>query len=162
MLDIARWGLKGEFPTHVVSAGGRYRYKDDWQTPDTQVITLEFDNNTSATWEGRSCNGRSVEGTSVGCIFYGDTGSMLVDGNGYTILDLEDMPQIDWAAREVAGDLARHHHPAIPCRHGEWLDGVMIFSTGLDPPRFDGRHACDDLTLVAHDAPGSEAPINRG
>lgn len=89
-IDLARWGLKAEFPTRVTSAGGRYRYKDDWQTPDTQVITLEFNNNTSIAWEGRSCNGRNVEGTSVGCVFYGDTGSMLIDGNGYTIYDLDN------------------------------------------------------------------------
>ncbi|HUQ66079.1 MAG TPA: Gfo/Idh/MocA family oxidoreductase [Flavitalea sp.] len=90
MIDLARWGLNAEFSTRVTSAGGRYRYKDDWQTPDTQVFTLEFNNNTSVAWEGRSCNGRNVEGASVGCIFYGDTGSMFVDGNGYTIYDLDN------------------------------------------------------------------------
>lgn len=88
MIDLARWGLNVEFPTRVTSAGGRYRYQDDWQTPDTQVITLEFNNNCSIAWEGRSCNGRSVEGASVGVIFYGETGSLLIDGNGYTIYDL--------------------------------------------------------------------------
>jgi predicted dehydrogenase len=90
MIDLARWGLNGEFPTRVTSSGGRYRYKDDWQTPDTQVITLEFDNNTSVAWEGRSCNGRNIEGSSVGCVFYGDTGAMFVDGNGYTIYGLDN------------------------------------------------------------------------
>lgn len=90
MIDLARWGLNAEFPIRVTSAGGRYRYNDDWQTPDTQVITLEFNNNTSVTWEGRSCNGLNVEGTSVGCIFYGETGSMFIDGNGYTIYDLNN------------------------------------------------------------------------
>lgn len=125
MLDIARWGLKGEFPTHVVSAGGRYRYKDDWQTPDTQVITLEFDNNTSATWEGRSCNGRSVEGTSVGCIFYGDTGSMLVDGNGYTILDLEDK-----VIKKATDETIDARNLASPADH---LDSIHIqnFLSGI-------------------------------
>ncbi|CAN5169191.1 Gfo/Idh/MocA family oxidoreductase [soil metagenome] len=88
MIDLARWGLNVEFPTRVTSAGGRYRYQDDWQTPDTQVITLEFNNNCSIAWEGRSCNGRSIEGASVGVIFYGETGSLLIDGNGYTIYDL--------------------------------------------------------------------------
>lgn len=90
MIDLARWGLNAEFPSRVTSAGGRYRYNDDWQTPDTQVITLEFNNNTSVSWEGRSCNGLNVEGASVGCIFYGETGSMFIDGNGYTIFDLNN------------------------------------------------------------------------
>ncbi|TZF81426.1 gfo/Idh/MocA family oxidoreductase [Pedobacter sp. BS3] len=91
MVDLARWGLKVDYPTKVTSAGGRYRYKDDWETPDTQVIAMEFDNNTAITWEGRSCNGRTVEGSSVGVIFYGDNGSMQINGtNGYTIYDLKN------------------------------------------------------------------------
>ncbi|GAB3996117.1 Gfo/Idh/MocA family oxidoreductase [Spirosoma daeguense] len=91
MLDLMRWGLGVEYPTKVTSTGGRYRYKDDWETPDTQVISLEFANNTSMTWEGRSCNGRTVEGTSVGVIFYGDTGSLLIEsGNSYKVFDLDN------------------------------------------------------------------------
>ncbi|MBA3674049.1 MAG: gfo/Idh/MocA family oxidoreductase, partial [Chitinophagaceae bacterium] len=91
MVDLARWGLGVEYPTRVSSAGGRYRYQDDWQTPDTQVINLEFNNNSVITWEGRSCNGRSVEGSSVGVMFYGETGSLLIEsGNSYKIYDLKN------------------------------------------------------------------------
>lgn len=91
MVDLARWGLGVDYPIRVSSAGGRYRYEDDWQTPDTQVINLEFNNNTCITWEGRSCNGRSVEDNSVGVIFYGETGSLLIEsGNSYKIYDLQN------------------------------------------------------------------------
>ncbi|WP_421827435.1 Gfo/Idh/MocA family protein [Larkinella sp.] len=90
MIDLMRWGLGVEYPTRVSSAGGRYRYKDDWETPDTQVITLEFDNNTSIVWEGRSCNGRTVEDSSVGVEFYGETGSVVIEsGNTYKVYDLQ-------------------------------------------------------------------------
>ena len=91
MVDLARWGLGVDYPVRVSSAGGRYRYQDDWQTPDTQVINLDFNNNSTISWEGRSCNGRSVEGNSVGVIFYGETGSLLIEsGNSYKIYDLEN------------------------------------------------------------------------
>ncbi len=91
MVDLARWGLGVDYPVRVSSAGGRYRFQDDWQTPDTQVINLEFNNNTCITWEGRSCNGRSVEDNPVGVIFYGDNGSLLIEsGNSYKIYDLEN------------------------------------------------------------------------
>ena len=91
MVDLARWGLGVDYPVRVSSAGGRYRYQDDWQTPDTQVINLEFNNNSAITWEGRSCNGRNVEGSSVGVIFYGETGSLLIEsGNSYKIYDLKN------------------------------------------------------------------------
>ena len=118
MIDLARWGMNAEFPIRVTSAGGRYRYKDDWQTPDTQVITLEFNNNTSVSWEGRSCNGRNVEGTSVGCVFYGDTGSMFVDGNGYTIYDLDNKE-----VKKVTDASVDARNLASPADH---LDAVHI------------------------------------
>ncbi|MBA4057082.1 MAG: dehydrogenase, partial [Marivirga sp.] len=91
MVDLMRWGLGVEYPTQVTSSGGRYRYEDDWETPDTQVINMEFANKTFITWEGRSCNGREVEGNSVGVMFYGETGSLLIEeGNSYKIYDLQN------------------------------------------------------------------------
>ena len=91
MVDLARWGLGVEYPTKVSSNGGRYRFQDDWETPDTQVVNLEFDNKCTITWEGRSCNGRSVEGSSVGVIFYGENGTLQIDGgNAYIVHDLKN------------------------------------------------------------------------
>lgn len=93
MVDLMRWGLGVEYPVSVRSGGGRYHYKDDWQTPDTQVITWEFPDNKFMEWEGRSCNGRAVEGSSVGCTFYGETGALEMEvagGNSYRIYDLKN------------------------------------------------------------------------
>ncbi len=91
MVDILRWGMEVDYPTMVSSVGGRYFYNDDWETPDTQVINLEFGKGKSMTWEGRSCNGRTIEGSSVGSMFYGDKGSMLITGSdGYIIFDLDN------------------------------------------------------------------------
>jgi len=88
--DLARWGLGVEYPVKVTSAGGRYRYKDDWETPDTQVISIEFDNGTAMTWEGVSCNGRPIEGSMVGVVFAGENGSLRIDaGNAYTVYDIQ-------------------------------------------------------------------------
>ena len=39
-IDCCRWFLGVDFPTKVTSAGGRYAFKDDWQTPDTQVAII--------------------------------------------------------------------------------------------------------------------------
>lgn len=91
MVDLLRWGLGVDYPVRVSSNGGRFRYQDDWETPDTQVINLDFKEGVSMTWEGRSCNGRYIEGSSVGAMFYGEKGSMLMDGgNSYTIFDLNN------------------------------------------------------------------------
>lgn len=91
MVDLLRWGMAVDFPIRVSSNGGRFFCKDDWETPDTQVISLDFKEGVSMTWEGRSCNGRYIEGCSVGVTFYGEKGSMFMDGgNGYTIYSLDN------------------------------------------------------------------------
>lgn len=91
MVDILRWGMEEDYPVSVNSVGGRFRYQDDWETPDTQVISMNFADGKSMTWEGRSCNGRTVEGAEVGAMFYGEKGSLLITGsNGYTIYDLKN------------------------------------------------------------------------
>jgi len=91
MIDLLRWGLDVDYPVKVSSNGGRFHYKDDWETPDTQVINLDFKENVSMTWEGRSCNGRNVEGSSVGVEFFGENGSIVISGgNDYKIYDLKN------------------------------------------------------------------------
>lgn len=84
-VDIVRWGLGADFPIRVSSMGGRYAFKDDWETPDTQIITFDFPNNTSAVWQGMSCNGKY----EIGSILYGEKGRMELKEDGYTIFDLE-------------------------------------------------------------------------
>lgn len=91
MIDLLRWGLGVNYPVKVSSNGGRFHYKDDWETPDTQVINLDFRENVSMTWEGRSCNGRHIEGSSVGVELYGEKGSLVISGgNEYKVYDLKN------------------------------------------------------------------------
>ncbi len=97
-MDLLRWGLDVDYPIRVSSNGGRYRYNDDWETPDTQIINMDFDKGASISWEGRSCNGKNIEGNSVGVIFYGEKGSLMIPGSdSYTIFNLENevVKQVD-------------------------------------------------------------------
>jgi len=88
MVDLLLWGMNLKYPTKVSSIGGRYYFKDDWETPDTQMVNLEFGNDASILWEGHSCSGKNLEGSSVGVIFYGDKGSVYISaGNDYKIYD---------------------------------------------------------------------------
>ena len=107
--DLMRWGMDVEFPSSVRSGGGRYRYEDDWQTPDTQVMTFEFPNNTFMEWEGRSCNGRNIEGSSVGAAFYGEKGTLVLEGrNAYKIYDLKNK-----LLKEVKNDIKIDTHNTV-------------------------------------------------
>lgn len=87
-IDCCRWFLNVDYPVHVASSGGRYAFKDDWETPDTQIASFEFAENKAITWEGRSCNNFPVEGSGRGFIIYGDKGTLVNNGGGeYKIFD---------------------------------------------------------------------------
>ncbi len=87
-IDCCRWFLGVDYPTKVTSAGGRYAFNDDWQTPDTQVAAFEFGDKGTITWEGRSCNNYPVEGSGRGFIIYGTGGTLVNRGGGdYKIFD---------------------------------------------------------------------------
>lgn len=87
-IDIVRWAMGLTFPTVVSSTGGRFYYKDDWEFPDTQTINFEFGNDKMISWEGRSTNIRGIEGETVGAVFYGSEGSLVIGGgNAYQVYD---------------------------------------------------------------------------
>jgi predicted dehydrogenase len=88
-VDVARWGLGVDFPIRVSSLGGRYQFKDDWETPDTQLVSIDYPGRISLLWESRSCNGRKVEEQERGIIFYGEKGSLDTGDDAYKIYDLQ-------------------------------------------------------------------------
>jgi predicted dehydrogenase len=96
-LDLCRWGLGVEFPTHVTSAGGRYRYQDDQETPDTHLVTYGFADRKTITWQGLSCN-QLPEGKNVDVLFTCEKGSLALVGNGYVVYDVKGKE-----VRKVAG-----------------------------------------------------------
>ena len=104
-LDIARWGLRVEFPSRVSSSGGRYSFKDDWETPDTQTISIEFPENRLIVWESRSCNNFKEDGFDRGVTFYGDNGTIVCHGDSYTVYDksLKAVKSFKNAAAESQG-----------------------------------------------------------
>ena len=88
-IDVGRWALDVDVPTRVSSVGGRYHFEDDWEAFDTQVATYEFGAECSLVWEGRSCNGRPVEGRGRGASIHGETGTVILDRSGYVVYDRE-------------------------------------------------------------------------
>ncbi len=135
MIDMLRWGLEVEYPVKVSSNGGRFRYQDDWETPDTQVISLDFNEKVTMTWEGRSCNGRTVEGSSAGVIFYGEKGSMLFPGgNNYTIFDLENniVKEVKVEQKMDTGNLVSPFNNLDAIHINNFFDGVRSGSGKLN------------------------------
>ncbi len=86
-IDISRWALQVDLPFRVTSAGGRYHFNDDWEAFDTQVASYDFEGGKTVTWEGRSCNGRLIEGRSRGTSIHGEKGTVVIDRSGYVVFD---------------------------------------------------------------------------
>ncbi len=86
-IDLCRWALAVDWPSRVVSVGGRYHFQDDWETPDTQLIGWDFDGGKSISWESRSCNGYPEEKLSTGARIHGTDGTVLLGNNAYTVFD---------------------------------------------------------------------------
>src|SRR5262245_60502827 len=86
MIDLCRWGLAVDYPIRVTSAGGRYRYQDDQETPDTHLVSFDFEGGKTITWEGLSCN-QTPGGRPAHTVFHGENGSLALADNGYTVFD---------------------------------------------------------------------------
>jgi predicted dehydrogenase len=126
-LDMLLWGTKAGFPEKVTSTGGRYQYQDDWETPDTQLITWEMPGLT-LTWEGRSRNGGKIEDSGRGVIFYGTKGSMKTGENDYIIYDMNGREVRKNSAKNiVAGDSRNTVSPSLQmdiCHAINFVDAI--------------------------------------
>ena len=87
-IDISRWGMGVDYPVRVTSAGGRYAFKDDQETPDTNTVTFEFEGDRAIVWDGKSCN---KHGGDAFVAFYGTEGTLtLNEGGGFKLYDAKD------------------------------------------------------------------------
>lgn len=89
-LDVARWGMDVTYPIRVSAGGGRYRFDDSQETPDTMMVTYDFPGEKTITWEGLSWSALGPHDTGFGISFHGDEGSIVIHDPGYTIFDMEN------------------------------------------------------------------------
>jgi predicted dehydrogenase len=81
-IDVARWGLAVDYPTHVTAGGGRLHFDDDQETPDTMSVSYTFPGGRMITWEGLSCVPAGLDGSGFGVWFVGSGGSLVIGGGG--------------------------------------------------------------------------------
>jgi predicted dehydrogenase len=131
----------------VTSVGGRYRFEDDWETPDTQMITFQFGDRASFSWEGRSCNNTPVDGFGVGTAFYGENGSLFIGGgNDYRIVNLggETVKDIKSELKFEDGNLLNPSEQLDAFHFQNWFDAIRK-GTPLNSGIVDG---CISTQLV--------------
>ena len=89
-IDVARWGLNVNYPKSVVASGGRYRFDDDQETPDTMMVTMDFPEGKTITWEGLSWSPLGPHDESFGMSIHGTEGSIIIRGPGYAMYDMKN------------------------------------------------------------------------
>lgn len=88
-MDIARWGLKEtDLGNTVQSYGGRFGYEDAGETANTQICIHEFQDGKRLVFEVRGLKTDKLMEASVGVIFYGSEGYLVMPSyNGGMIFD---------------------------------------------------------------------------
>jgi len=72
-MDLCRWALNKKLATNALALGGRFGYKDDGQTPNTQIALFEYED-VPLLFEVRGLPTPPLLGMDVGNIIYGTEG----------------------------------------------------------------------------------------
>ena len=141
-VDIIRWGMKlDDYPTIATSVGGKFRFKDDdWETPDHQLIGLQFGDRAACSWEGRSRDQFPCDGFRYGVTFYGEDACMWLSCmDEYLIKDKKGK-----VIKDVKGTMpVRVNDIFNPCESLDtihlknFLDGIRL-GTPLNAPLIEG------------------------
>jgi predicted dehydrogenase len=137
-IDVCRWAMGLDYPSRIISIGGRYHFDDDWEFPDTQEATFEFAGGKTIIWQGQSCNGLPTQGRSRGSFILGTNGSMVVDQDGYVIYDLKNKVVKDVTGKPVVDALNTTGDDALTMLHtANFLDAIRG-GVALTAPISDG------------------------
>ena len=139
MVDLCRWALQVDFPVRVTSSGGRYHHQDDWEFPDTQVACFDFEKGKTISWESRSRNGYPLDGRSVGVSIHGTDGTVLIDGDGYTVLDAQNNEIVQHMESGRASPLDRRAADNLTDRHIENFLAAVRGDVQPNAPINEGR-----------------------
>ena len=79
--DLCMWGLDVGFPTQITSMGGKFLWNDSKEVPEVLTSIYNYpDEDKIIQFEVRPWCTNSEEGVTVGNIFYGEKGILVVDG----------------------------------------------------------------------------------
>jgi predicted dehydrogenase len=149
-MDICAWGLgRTGWPVSVSSSGGKFVWKDDQETPNTQQSTLDF-GDAQITFEVRNLP-TPPEGTSgmrgssyVGNIFFGDGGFLVLD-QGFQIYKSAAANVSGEAARGAGAGGVEKYEKVADEKAGERADSTAVHMKNF----FDAIRARDHKLLHA-------------
>jgi predicted dehydrogenase len=81
--DLCLWGLDVQLPSQIVAMGGKFLWDDDKETPEVLTSSYYFpDQNKMIEFEVRPWCTNTEDGATVGNIFYGSEGVLVVKNYG--------------------------------------------------------------------------------
>jgi predicted dehydrogenase len=121
-IDVNRWAMKKRFPVRVHSTGGRYGFKDQAETPNTQNVTWVFDDGSMIVGQLRGLY--TSEKTSWD--FFGTKGHMHMNSDGRFQVTLgrnkDPEPEVEYPANI---DHFKNFADAIRARDPKMLHGEI-------------------------------------
>lgn len=90
-VDVARWGLGATSPTAITCSGAKLFFDDDQETPDTQLVTMEYPG-AHLIFEQRIWAPYREHGFENGNVFYAEKGYMLLGHDGWKVFGPKGEP----------------------------------------------------------------------
>ena len=85
LIGMALYGMGTDAPRTISSSGGKLRFTDNAETPDTQVAVYEFPSYVLV-WEHQAGVGVGPNGRAWGIWFSGSEGTLVLDGDGWEVI----------------------------------------------------------------------------
>ncbi|MCP4250894.1 MAG: Gfo/Idh/MocA family oxidoreductase [bacterium] len=118
LINLALWGMGPEWPTQVVSSGGRYVLTDNTETPDTQMAIYEFPSY-RLIFEHQVGNRLGPDRREHGVWFMGTDASVILHRDGWEVIPEPSKNNVLIERHEAPKqDLSRANHA------GNFLDCV--------------------------------------
>ena len=156
-MDIALWGLgRTSWPTTIASTGGKFAWKDDQETPNTQQATFDF-GDAQMSFDVRNLPTPPealvpMTGPNyVGNIFFGDLGFISVDHSGFKVYKSLS-GNISGEAARGAGAASKERYELVTEEKGSGEETVPHMKNF-----FDGIRARDHKLLNAEIAIGARS-----
>jgi len=129
-MDISLWGLsRTGWPLSVSSTGGKFAWKDDQETPNTQQVTIDF-GDAQMTFAVRNLP-TPPEGLGglrgpnyVGNIFFGESGFLILEQSGIQVYKS--------TAGNISGDAARGAGAGSKDKYEKTIDEKVVQAARSD------------------------------
>ena len=103
------------------------------------MTSFDFDDAKTITWEGRSCNGRPVEGRGRGSAIYGTEGTVILDRNGYEVYDRQNKLVKEKRADEQAATMDTRGGDSMTRAHIDNFRAGIVDDATLHSPIDEGH-----------------------